>query len=247
VIKANVTLGNQDEFSTHYVVCWVQDNCQIRCWHQHRTVAEAAACVQNAGGFIRAVTNGRERSLTYEEQEGSVRAFLDLYLAERKLSRKDDKTDALNERGFREVLRYEMAHARRHLRPLTIVYVDLDGFKQVNDKLGHSTGNLVLKVVAETMRRAVREVDFVARLHGDEFALLFPETNAASARFIVGKLKEILGDTMKAYEWSVTFSIGVVTFKTPPAAPDYVIETADKAMYSVKRTGKNRLSSLVVD
>jgi diguanylate cyclase (GGDEF)-like protein len=139
------------------------------------------------------------------------------------------------------------ARARRHLRPLTVVYVDFDGFKALNDEKGHRIGDLVLKVVGETMGHAVREVDFVARLHGDEFALLFPETNAESARLIVGKLKNTLGDKMEADQWKITFSIGVVTFKTPRAAPDYMIEQADKLMYLVKRSGKDRISSLVLD
>jgi diguanylate cyclase (GGDEF)-like protein len=74
---------------------------------------------------------------------------------------------------------------------MTIVYIDLDGFKTVNDEKGHRIGDQVLRVVAETKAHGVREVDFVARLHGDEFALLFPEANAGNARLIVGKLKTI--------------------------------------------------------
>jgi diguanylate cyclase (GGDEF)-like protein len=247
VIRATVTLDKQDEFASHYVACWAQDNCLIRCWHEHKTIAEAATCIQRTDGLVRAVTEGRERSLTYEEQEGLVRALLELYHAERARSRKDDKTGLLNERGFREVLSDEMARSRRYPRPLTIVYIDLDDFKAVNDEHGHPTGDLVLRIVGETMRRAVREVDCVARLHGDEFALLFPEANAVSASRIVGKLKSILEDTMKAHQWKITLSIGAVTFKTPLAAPDYMIEQADKLMYSVKRTGKNRAASLTLD
>lgn len=247
MIQANLSPGDQSEFTTHYVACWVQDNCQIRCWHQHKIISEAANCIQTPGGFIRAVSNGRERCLTYEEQEQYIRALLTLYIAERDSSRRDGTTGALNERGFREQLSHEMSRFRRHQRPLTVVYLDLDGFKTVNDTLGHSTGNVVLRVVAQTMQRSVRDVDFVARLHGDEFALLLPETSGKSARVVVEKLKNTLSDTMKAHEWNVTFSIGVVTFKSPPAAADYMIETADKAMYTVKRTGKDRISSLVVD
>jgi len=247
VIRANITLDRDDEVTSHYVAFCLQDNQPVSCFHQHKTVSEAAACIQGPGGGVRAITDGRIRPLTYEEQGLLIKALSALYFSERKLSHADDKTGLLNERGFRQVLNQEMARSRRTLRPMTLVYIDLDGFKAVNDEKGHRIGDQVLRVVAETMARGVREVDFVARLHGDEFALLFPEANVGNARLIVGKLKTILGDTMKGYQWNITFSIGVVTFKTPPRAPDYMIDEADKVMYMVKRSGKDRVSSLVLD
>jgi diguanylate cyclase (GGDEF)-like protein len=233
--------------STHYVACWFQDNCHLRCWHQHRSVSEAAGCLDAAGGFVRAVTDGRERLLTYDEQENLVRACLALYLAEKERSRKDSKTGALNDRAFNEVLNHEIRRSRRNGRPLTIVYIDLDGFKAVNDSLGHRTGDLVLQVTVWTMQSAVREMDVVARLGGDEFVLLLPETSADNAQVVMDKVQKALKDTLKAYKWSVTFSAGMVTFRTPPATPDYMIDIAERAVNSVKRTGKNRISRLVLD
>ena len=247
MISAKVTLDKYDEFASHYVACSVQDNCQIPCWHRHKTVAEAAACIQSAGGFVRAVANGRMRFLTYEEQEGLIAALSRLFFAEKELSRKDDTTGALNKRAFREVLSYEIKRTRRQLRPLTVVYIDLDGFKEVNDVLGHDTGDLVLKVVVWTMQSTLREVDAVARFGGDEFALLLPEASGQNARLVLDKIQKALKDAMKTYKWDITFSMGAVTFRNPPATADYMINTAEKAMRCVKRSGKNHTSYLVLD
>jgi diguanylate cyclase (GGDEF)-like protein len=246
VIRGNITLDQQDESASHYVACSVQDNCQIPCFHQHNTVAEAAACIESPSGFVRAVTNGRMRPLTYEEQEGLITALAALFFAEKELSRKDDTTGALNKRAFREVLGYEIKRTRRQLRPLTVVYIDLDGFKKVNDEVGHDTGDMVLKVVVWTMQSTLREVDSVARFGGDEFVLLLPEAGQ-NARLILDKIQKALTEAMQVYRWNVTFSMGVVTFRHPPATPDYMINTAEKTMRSVKRAGKNHTSYLVLD
>jgi predicted signal transduction protein with EAL and GGDEF domain len=85
------------------------------------------------------------------------------------------------------------------------------------------------------------------QLHGDEFALLFPETNGENARVVGDKLRAALKAAMKGNGRKITFSIGVVTFKNPPISPDYMISQADKVMLSVKKTGKNRVSYLVLD
>ena len=87
MIRANITLDKQHESASHYVSCSVQDNCQIPCFHRHKTVAEAAACIESASGFVRAVANGRMRPLTYEEQEGLIAALAGLFFAEKELSR----------------------------------------------------------------------------------------------------------------------------------------------------------------
>ena len=246
MIRATLTLDNKDGSSTHYVACSVQDNCQIPCWHQHKTVADAAGCIQSPDGFVRAVTNGQMRFLTYEEQEGLITALSALLSAEKELSRKDDTTGALNKRAFREVLGYEIKRTRRQHRPLTVVYMDLDGFKKVNDEIGHDAGDYVLKIVAWTMQSTIREADAVSRFGGDEFVLLLPETGQ-TARLVIDKIRQALTDVMKVYKWDVTFSMGAVTFKNPPATPDYMINTAEKAMRSVKMAGKNRTSYLVLD
>ena len=117
----------------------------------------------------------------------------------------------------------------------------------MNDVLGHDTGDLVLKVVVWTMQSTLREVDAVARFGGDEFALLLPEASGQNARLVLDKIQNALKDAMKTYKWDVTFSMGAVTFRNPSATPDYMINTAEKAMRCVKRSGKNHTSYLVLD
>ena len=94
------------------------------------------------------------------------------------------------------------------------------------------------------MRSTLREVDSVARLHGDEFALLLPDTGDVR---VLEKVRKALQDAMKQHRWKVTFSIGAVTSKTPPAMPNYLINLAEKQMRFVKQTGKNRVSYRVLE
>jgi diguanylate cyclase (GGDEF)-like protein len=96
------------------------------------------------------------------------------------------------------------------------------------------------------MQSTLREMDVVARFGGDEFVLLLPEAGQ-SARLVLDKIQKALRDAMKNYRWNVTFSMGVVTFRTPPATPDYMINAAEKTMRSVKLAGKNHTSYLVLD
>jgi diguanylate cyclase (GGDEF)-like protein len=170
-----------------------------------------------------------------------------LYLRERSLSRKDLLTGALNQLAFKEALEAEIKRSRRNLRPLTLCYVDLDNFKEVNDFLGHEAGNTVLQVAARTMQSNLREVDLVARLHGDEFALLLPETNADSVPTVLNKLQGALSGAMISKQWSVTFSIGAVTFNTPPYSVEAAVSEADRMMYLAKQAGKNRFKHIVIN
>jgi diguanylate cyclase (GGDEF)-like protein len=247
VICAHATLDRQDQSNTHYVVFSSQDNCLIPCWHQHPTIRDAvASCVRNIDDTVKAFTDGRERPFTAEEQALLVRALKELYVSERELADRDDITGVLNRRAFINAVIYESTRSRRSRRPLTIAYIDLDRFKRVNDTLGHNTGNEVLEVVAFTMKNTVRDTDSVSRLHGDEYALLLPETNQENAKVVMEKLGKALKDKMNAKGWKITFSMGVVTFRNP-GKPDYMLDQADKVMFSVKKTGKNRISYLTLD
>ena len=165
----------------------------------------------------------------------------------KKLTRHDDLTGALNRRGFIEVLGDESKRSRRYFHPLTVVYVDVDDFKLVNDIDGHKTGNSVLREVARTMQSALREMDFVARLGGDEFALLLSETRAESVRMVLDKLQTALMNAVNAHNWRVTFSIGAVTFNDPLATAEEMIAKADELMYSVKLRGKNHIEHMMLN
>jgi diguanylate cyclase (GGDEF)-like protein len=165
---------------------------------------------------------------------------------ERELARTDDLTGAVNRRSFFEAAQHEINRARRHRHPFSVAYMDVDNFKELNDTMGHVAGDDALRSVARAIRRDVREIDLVARLGGDEFVVLLPETNDEAARVVVSRVRANL-DALAAREgWRVTFSIGVVTWTTPPRTVDVMIRQADDAMYEVKNTGKNRVAHLTI-
>ncbi|MDA8138690.1 MAG: GGDEF domain-containing protein [Desulfobacteraceae bacterium] len=158
------------------------------------------------------------------------------------LSREDFLTGAANRRSFYQVAEMEMNRSQRFGSPFSVVYLDVDNFKAVNDTLGHSAGDLLLCEVAGAMHQHIRKIDTIARLGGDEFALLFPETDAGGARHMVEKTKEILIELVARHGWPITFSMGVVTFTQPPGSVEEMLCFADKVMYSVKRQGKNSIA-----
>lgn len=155
------------------------------------------------------------------------------------LARTDYLTGVANPRYFIELAEAELARARRYQRPFTLCYVDVDFFKTVNDRFGHTTGDSLLRVVAEVMRSRTRATDVIARLGGDEFALLLPETGYEAAQAAVPKLRESLMEGVRQHGWPVTFSIGVLTCLEPPDSVDALIKAADGLMYAVKKTSKD--------
>lgn len=157
-------------------------------------------------------------------------------------SRVDFVTGLSNWRAFAESSAEEIARTRRFGRPLTLVYMDCDDFKQVNDTFGHAEGDRVLRLVAEALRDTTREIDTVARLGGDEFVVLLPETGPDAAEHAVERMRERLGQRMEQAEASVTVSVGVATFLEPPLSFDEFVRSADRLLYAAKAAGGDRAS-----
>ncbi|MCA1641095.1 MAG: GGDEF domain-containing protein [Acidobacteria bacterium] len=151
-------------------------------------------------------------------------------------------TGATNRRSFFEAAQSEINRARRHRHPFTVAYIDVDNFKELNDRGGHAAGDALLREVTRAIKANVREIDMVARLGGDEFVVLLPETDEAASRAVVSRVRKCLDDLAARRGWQVTFSIGVVTWTTPPRTVDTMIRQADDTMYEVKNTGKNRVA-----
>jgi diguanylate cyclase (GGDEF)-like protein len=166
---------------------------------------------------------------------------------ERRLARTDPVTGGNNRRGFDERIRREVRRHARGRRPLTLICLDLDDFKRINDTRGHAAGDAVLSAVATTLESCVRETDFVARHGGDEFVVLLPETGADGAGALLGRLQGALAGAMAEHGWAVTFSIGAVTFQTPPRSERVLLRICDDRMYQAKRAGKNRVHHEVLD
>jgi diguanylate cyclase (GGDEF)-like protein len=160
---------------------------------------------------------------------------------EREFSRTDYLTGITNPRSFYELASIELLRGKRSNQPMTIAYVDLDNFKNINDRFGHSTGDALLRVVAETMQTSLRRTDIVARMGGDEFVILLPEANEESSRIAITRMHNFLLGKMEQNSWEVTFSIGVVTYYVLPATAGELLQQVDELMYEVKATGKNSI------
>lgn len=156
-------------------------------------------------------------------------------------ARTDALTGLLNVRGFTGQVEKIFALAARHNRQVTIAYIDLDNFKQVNDEQGHSEGDKVLQVVSKVISSALRTTDIAGRMGGDEFAIVLPETDEAGARTVFGTLRAALLLQTQNHGWSIGYSIGVVSFDAPPESLDAAIKIADSLMYRVKTGGKNSI------
>ena len=164
---------------------------------------------------------------------------------EKDLARTDDLTGIANRRAFFEVAAAELARMNRYKRPFTIAYLDLDDFKVVNDQKGHEAGDKLLQCVAEAIGSTIRSSDLIARVGGDEFAVILPETNEEQARSAIEKISASLHEKLHKNGLSSTFSIGVVTYVRPPATVDDMLKKADHMMYAAKREGKNGIRFLV--
>ena len=159
------------------------------------------------------------------------------------LSVTDDLTKLYNTRYLNSVLRRETKRASRSGRPLSLLFLDLDGFKGVNDKHGHLCGSRALVEAAAVIRGSARETDVVSRFGGDEFALILPDTGGEGA-FAVG---ERIRERIAAHDFlavdglnnHLTASVGVATLPDAAASADELVQAADKAMYQVKASGKN--------
>ena len=165
---------------------------------------------------------------------------------ERWLARTDPLTGAANGRHFYEAVAGAADRCRRTGRPLTLAYLDLDDFKQVNDRRGHAAGDEVLSGVAASMRAVVGDAGLLARLGGDEFALLLPGADPEAAALLLARVHRHVTGESAARGWGVGASVGAVTFGRPAADVDRMIQQADALMYGAKRAGKGRVEHAVV-
>lgn len=159
------------------------------------------------------------------------------------LSVTDDLTQLYNSRYLNQVLRRESKRASRSGRPLSLLFVDLDGFKEVNDTHGHLAGSGALVEAADVIRRSARETDVVSRFGGDEFALILPDTGSEGAAAVGDRVREriaehrfLAGDGLDIH---LTVSVGVATLPDVAASAEELVKAADAAMYRVKASGKN--------
>jgi diguanylate cyclase (GGDEF)-like protein len=167
--------------------------------------------------------------------------FRNALAREKNWARVDPLTGLVNGRFFRELMREEIRRSRRYSHALSLAYIDLDNFKSVNDRLGHAAGDALLKQVGDSLRTNIRSTDTAARLAGDEFAILMPETGSEVALVAAKRHRDQLVDLMRVRGWEVTASIGLMTYLVPPPSEESALNDADALMYSAKSRGKNRI------
>lgn len=186
-------------------------------------------------------SDGAMRALTYLGIALIVDRLRVAYRRLGALAHTDALTALANVRGFRERAQRELDRARRTGAPFTLVHLDIDGFKAINDSRGHAEGDAVLVAVADVLRSG-RAIDIPARIGGDEFVLLLPETSRSAAEQVLARIRCDLDDSMSARGRPVTFSIGAATFLEAPESVDRALKVADALMYSVKHGSKDSVT-----
>lgn len=164
----------------------------------------------------------------------------------RQMAVTDELTGLYNRRFFLDRWAWECERAKRYQRPLACLMIDINGFKQVNDQLGHPMGDLVLKHVAQELKTALRQADILARFGGDEFVIALPETSLEQAEAVADKLRRVSipveGERAKRLP-PVSLSVGLGRVEQPDDSPQAILQAADQSLYASKRRKKSSSAS----
>jgi diguanylate cyclase (GGDEF)-like protein len=156
-----------------------------------------------------------------------------------KLATRDGLTGCLTYQAFQDALELEAARTRRHGRPFSVVMVDLDSFKHINDAHGHDVGDATLRGVVRALMAAARTTDVVGRIGGDELAVLLPETDETQAPLVAERFRTHARSAQTPVD--VTVSFGAATWSNHFESPAEVVRHADQALYAAKHAGRDRL------
>ena len=157
----------------------------------------------------------------------------------KELSITDELTQVGNLRSFWQMLKTEMERSSRYKHLLSLLMIDVDHFKKYNDEFGHTIGDKILKMIAQTLKKNIRNTDFLARYGGEEFVVILPETSQKQAQELAERLRKAVAKKKK----KLTISVGVTCFteKSKIKNSKKLVIQADKALYQAKRKGKNRV------
>ncbi len=163
------------------------------------------------------------------------------------INRTDFLTGLNNRQSFTEQSSILLSLCKRHARPVALVYIDLDNFKNVNDLMGNDRGDNLLKIFGKLISETLFESDITARLGGDEFVILLPETNSENATLILENILKKLEQTTEFQKYGVSASIGVAVDETASCYFQTLLIHADRNMYTAKKNGKNQVKSSVLN
>ncbi|MDH4275473.1 MAG: GGDEF domain-containing protein, partial [Gammaproteobacteria bacterium] len=160
----------------------------------------------------------------------------------KEVSNRDGLTDVFNRRYFEEALQQEFARAKRHAVPLSLILIDLDLFKKINDTYGHPAGDQVLRASADAVKEGLRKPDILARYGGEEFAIILPQTDIRGAQIVAERLRAKIAEYPIIYDTHtipITASIGVCEFHATMQKYETLLFNADIALYASKDRGRN--------
>jgi len=211
-------------------------------------VGVGAAVVWRCTGMLsRTIEEQREEMATSAQRFDA--AYRELETANSRLkeaSFKDEVTGLYNRRFFSIRLDEEVNRYRRYRRPMAVVLLDLDGFKAVNDRMGHAAGDETLRDVAHVLSKHSRDTNIVCRFGGDEFAVLLVETTGAGARLYADRIRQLIARYPFAHGCQVSASFGVASVPDDVAeSSEEIVRCADEALYAANRAGKNTVSARV--
>lgn len=190
-----------------------------------------------------------EQIRALEAEISRLRQEVERLGAYRELAYRDDLTGLRNRRYFVERLGQELARAARTRTPCSVLFLDLDDFKRINDELGHPTGDLVLRTLGRLLLHNQRTMDVACRVGGDELAVILPNTSAEGAEHVRRRLEELaraeLGEGRLLPELDVTLSFGAATFPDHGETIDGLLLAADRRMYAHKRGRRPSASGAV--
>lgn len=204
--------------------------------------AIGALVLEQGGGLDEVVSAGRVSALAEFAAHGALSIRSATLLAEvERLARVDALTGLPNRRTFEETLDRELVRAARSNEPLSLVMIDVDHFKRINDTLGHAGGDEVLRRIGAVLATSLRQIDLPSRFGGEEFALVLPDCTGAAAMKLTEKLRRAVAACHGSHrELAVTISAGAATFPRNALTGTELISQADEALYQSKRDGRDR-------